>query len=80
MHGTGITGLDVIEETIPPEEVVREVDLGFGKCKLGILAPVSKYKHPKDLAGKRIVTSFPNCTHPPIARSLGTRIRLCAAS
>lgn len=57
----GITGIDVIEETVPPEEVVREVDLGFGRCKLGVLAPVaSVYKDPKQLAGKRIVTSFPN--------------------
>jgi hypothetical protein len=63
LYPAGITGIDVIEETVPPEEVVREVDLGFGRCKLGVLAPVaSVYKDPKQLAGKRIVTSFPNCT------------------
>eukprot|EP00285_Hemiselmis_virescens_P015206 CAMPEP_0173385872 /NCGR_PEP_ID=MMETSP1356-20130122/8470_1 /TAXON_ID=77927 ORGANISM="Hemiselmis virescens, Strain PCC157" /NCGR_SAMPLE_ID=MMETSP1356 /ASSEMBLY_ACC=CAM_ASM_000847 /LENGTH=299 /DNA_ID=CAMNT_0014341869 /DNA_START=58 /DNA_END=957 /DNA_ORIENTATION=- len=57
----GITGLDVIDETIPPEEVVREVDLGFGRCKLSVQAPVrSNITKVSDLAGKRIVTSFPN--------------------
>eukprot|EP00281_Chroomonas_sp_CCMP1168_P033167 CAMPEP_0206248056 /NCGR_PEP_ID=MMETSP0047_2-20121206/20152_1 /ASSEMBLY_ACC=CAM_ASM_000192 /TAXON_ID=195065 /ORGANISM="Chroomonas mesostigmatica_cf, Strain CCMP1168" /LENGTH=305 /DNA_ID=CAMNT_0053673647 /DNA_START=105 /DNA_END=1022 /DNA_ORIENTATION=+ len=57
----GITGLDVIEETIPPEEVAKEMDLGFGKCKLAVQAPVaSGITDAKALAGKRIVTSFPN--------------------
>lgn len=35
--------------------------LGFGKCKLCLQAPAAwKVKGPEELAGKRIVTSFPN--------------------
>ena len=34
--------------------------LGFGQCKLCLLAPIaSAVKDPKELSGKRIVTSFP---------------------
>ena len=35
-------------------------ELGFGKCKLCVQAPVADgVKDVKDLSGKRIVTSFP---------------------
>ena len=38
-------------------------NLGFGKCSLSVQAPVrAGIKSPADLAGKRIVTSFPNIT------------------
>ena len=57
----GITGLDVVEESMV--DVVRVMDLGFGKCKLCVQAPVSdKISDVADLAGKRIVTSFPHLT------------------
>eukprot|EP01033_Poteriospumella_lacustris_P010124 gene10124-7220_t len=39
------------------------MNLGFGKCSLSVQAPVrAGIKSPADLAGKRIVTSFPNIT------------------
>jgi len=38
-----------------------EQELGFGKCKLCVQAPVSsKITDVKTLSGKRIVTSFPS--------------------
>lgn len=54
----GITGLDVVEES---NVVVDKVmDLGFGKCKLCVQAPVAdKITDVSSLAGGRIVTSFP---------------------
>ena len=36
--------------------------LGMGNCKLCFQAPVGKVTDPKQLIGKRIVTSFPNIT------------------
>jgi ATP phosphoribosyltransferase len=39
------------------------MELGFGKCRLCVQAPVtSKITDPAKLAGKRIVTSFPHLT------------------
>lgn len=54
----GITGRDIIEES---NVVVDEVmDLGFGKCKLCVQAPVAdNITDVSTLAGGRIVTSFP---------------------
>jgi len=57
----GITGLDVVKES--GVDVTRIMDLGFGKCKLCVQAPVAdKVQGPEELAGKRIVTSFPELT------------------
>lgn len=57
----GITGQDIVAES--ETNVVELLRLGFGKCKLGIQAPASDcIKSPADLAGKRIVTSFPAIT------------------
>ena len=57
----GVTGVDIVEEV--GLEVERVLDLGFGKCKLCVQAPVaSEIKDVKDLAGSRIVTSFPELT------------------
>lgn len=57
----GITGLDVVRES---DVVVDHImDLGFGKCKLCVQAPVAdKIADVSQLAGKRIVTSFPTLT------------------
>lgn len=57
----GITGYDVVKES---ESIVERVlDLGFGKCKLCVQAPVcDNITDPAVLAGGRIVTSFPNLT------------------
>ncbi len=57
----GITGLDVVQESMV--EVDHIMDLGFGKCKLCVQAPVaSNIKEVKELAGGRVVTSFPDLT------------------
>jgi len=57
----GITGQDMVQENEVTVESV--LDLGFGKCKLCVQAPVvDKITDVKTLAGKRIVTSFPNIT------------------
>ncbi|CAN0305490.1 unnamed protein product, partial [Ectocarpus fasciculatus] len=56
----GITGLDVVKETSDDTEIEVAMELGFGKCKLCVQAPVSAgIKDVKTLSGKRIVTSFP---------------------
>jgi len=55
----GITGTDCVREAGADVETI--MNLGFGGCKLCVQAPVTaKITHPRDLAGKRIVTSFPN--------------------
>jgi ATP phosphoribosyltransferase len=57
----GITGLDVVRESMV--QVDHVMDLGFGACKLCVQAPVKdQIKNIEDLAGKRIVTSFPDVT------------------
>ena len=57
----GITGNDLVAENMVT--VDRILDLGFGKCKLCVQAPVTDdVKSVEALAGKRIVTSFPNVT------------------
>ncbi|CAM9548116.1 unnamed protein product [Chrysoparadoxa australica] len=59
----GITGLDVIEETGQGEHIDVAMELGFGKCKLCVLAPKTAHvTDPSTLAGQRIVTSFPGLT------------------
>eukprot|EP00045_Choanoeca_perplexa_P003963 m.34611 g.34611 ORF g.34611 m.34611 type:complete len:289 (-) comp12325_c0_seq1:958-1824(-) len=56
----GITGEDIIAES--NAKVNTLMKLGLGKCKLCFQAPVGTVNDPKDLIGKRIVTSFPNIT------------------
>ena len=57
----GITGFDVVTESKVTVEKV--MDLGFGKCKLCVQAPiVDNIKNVEELAGKRIATSFVNVT------------------
>jgi ATP phosphoribosyltransferase len=62
------------------------MDLGFGKCRLCVQAPViSNITDVKMLAGKRIVTSFPNLTKKyfdALDRELGveTKIRFVSGS
>lgn len=55
----GITGQDMVAED---GAVVNELELmGFGKCRLCLQAPIAdKITSAASLAGKRIVTSFPN--------------------
>lgn len=56
----GITGEDIIAES--QAQVVELMKLGMGKCKLCFQAPKGTVSSPKELVGKRIVTSFPNIT------------------
>ncbi len=56
----GITGSDIVSETGMENEVKVVMKLGFGKCKLCVMARNdSEYQDVASLAGKRIVTSFP---------------------
>ena len=56
----GITGEDIIGESQADVEVLMK--LGLGKCRLSVQAPVGEVTDVRSLAGKRIVTSFPNLT------------------
>eukprot|EP00730_Choanoeca_flexa_P007941 TRINITY_DN12416_c1_g1_i1.p1 TRINITY_DN12416_c1_g1~~TRINITY_DN12416_c1_g1_i1.p1 ORF type:complete len:293 (+),score=73.20 TRINITY_DN12416_c1_g1_i1:99-977(+) len=56
----GITGEDIIAES--NAQVNTLMKLGMGKCKLCFQAPKGTVSDPKELIGKRIVTSFPNVT------------------
>ncbi|KAL9188249.1 hypothetical protein ACHAXT_006627 [Thalassiosira profunda] len=80
----GVTGVDIVEEH--GLEVERVMDLGFGKCRLCVQAPVtSQITDIKALAGKRIVTSFPSLTKKffdPLDAEMGvtTSIRFVSGS
>lgn len=51
------------QETDMENNVEVAMNLGFGQCKLCVQAPVSSnITDPSQLAGKRIVTSFPHLT------------------
>jgi len=57
----GITGVDIVEESEVDVDMIYP--LGIGKCKLCLQGPVAKHiKDASELAGKRIVTSFPSLT------------------
>lgn len=56
----GITGEDIVAESQVDVDVLMK--LGLGKCRLSVQGPVGKYPDPKNLAGKRIATSFPVLT------------------
>jgi ATP phosphoribosyltransferase len=81
----GVTGVDIVMEN-GDTEVQRVLDLGFGKCRLCVQAPIrSRITDAKMLAGKRIVTSFPVLTKKffdPIDQELGvtTSIRFVSGS
>mmetsp|Transcript_29838 Transcript_29838/g.72284 ORF Transcript_29838/g.72284 Transcript_29838/m.72284 type:complete len:296 (-) Transcript_29838:282-1169(-) len=70
----GITGYDVVQESQVVVETITQ--LGFGKCKLAVQAPVvDDVTNVELLAGKRIATSFPDVTKSffgPIDEKLGT--------
>jgi len=56
----GITGEDMVAESLAEVQVLMQ--LGFGKCNLSVQAPKDKGFKAENLAGMRIVTSFPNIT------------------
>eukprot|EP00054_Salpingoeca_dolichothecata_P006430 m.38341 g.38341 ORF g.38341 m.38341 type:complete len:304 (+) comp16468_c0_seq1:34-945(+) len=69
----GITGEDIIAESQADVKVL--MPLGIGKCRLCVQAPVGTVKDVKQLAGKRIVTSFPELARKFFAKydeELGT--------
>jgi ATP phosphoribosyltransferase len=80
----GITGWDVVKESMV--EVTHVMDLGFGACKLCVQAPVAdKVTDVESLAGKRIVTSFPDLTKEFFApmdakKGVETKIRFVSGS
>lgn len=80
----GITGYDIVKES--EVDVDKVMDLGFGKCRLCVQAPVAeKITDVKTLAGKRIVTSFPHLTKEffkPFDEELGveTKVKFVSGS
>lgn len=56
----GITGEDIIAESLQADNLDVLMPLKMGKCKLCLQAAVGTITDPKELCGKRIVTSFPN--------------------
>jgi ATP phosphoribosyltransferase len=74
----GITGFDVVQESMV--EVDTIMDLGFGKCRLCVQAPVAdNISDVETLAGKRIVTSFPVLTKKffdPIDKKKGVTTKI----
>ncbi|CAI5740716.1 unnamed protein product [Hyaloperonospora brassicae] len=80
----GITGQDIIAES--KTEVEELLQLGFGRCKLGVQTPVKDgVTSPAQLAGKRIVTSFPEVTrdyfkHLETAETGATKIKYVSGS
>ena len=63
----GITGADLVTES--GVELVERLQLGMGNCRLAICVPEDgDVQSPKDLAGKRIATSFPRVTQHYLAQ------------
>ena len=59
--GLGITGADLVAES--GAEVVHRIDLGVGSCRLALCVPDdSAIDDPRQLAGRRVATSFPRIT------------------
>lgn len=74
----GITGRDQVAEheaISPPTEdtgVEEVLDLGFGKCSLQVQVPEKgSIKHPKELVGMNVVTSFVGLTEKYFAHLEG---------
>ena len=59
--GLGITGADLVAES--GAEVVHRLDLGVGSCRLALCVPDdAPIADPRQLAGRRVATSFPRIT------------------
>jgi ATP phosphoribosyltransferase len=59
--GLGITGADLVAES--GADVIHRLDLGVGSCRLALCVPDdSAIDHPRQLAGRRVATSFPRIT------------------
>ncbi|MCX7413491.1 MAG: ATP phosphoribosyltransferase [Planctomycetia bacterium] len=63
----GITGADLVAESGAP--LVHRLDLGIGSCRLALcVADDSKVTDARQLAGKRVATSFPRITRTWLAQ------------
>ena len=59
--GLGITGADLVAES--GAELVHRLDLGVGSCRLALCVPDdAAIDDPRQLAGRRVATSFPRIT------------------
>ena len=59
--GLGITGADLVAES--GAELVHRLDLGVGSCRLALCVPDdASIDDPRQLAGRRVATSFPRIT------------------
>ena len=57
----GVTGADLVAES--RVELTTRLELGVGSCRLAVCVPESsEIKHPSELNGARIATSFPHNT------------------
>ena len=57
----GITGADLVAES--EAEVIHRLDLGVGSCRLALCVPDdASIDDPRNLAGRRVATSFPRIT------------------
>lgn len=69
----GITGLDQIKEADMYDNVNDLLDLKFGSCKLQIQVPErGEFSDPKQLVGKKIVSSFTKLTRDYFEQLEGT--------
>ena len=76
--GLGITGADLVAES--GAEVVHRIDLGVGSCRLALCVPDdSAIDDPRQLAGRRVATSFPRITKEWLAER-GVEAHLVALS
>ena len=76
--GLGITGADLVAES--GAEVVHRIDLGVGSCRLALCVPDdSTIDDPRQLAGRRVATSFPRITKEWLAER-GVEAHLVALS
>lgn len=74
----GIVGANVTLET--QADVTMLQDLGFGHCRLSMASPVSQnIRSSKDLAGKRVATSYPVLTKKYF-ESLGLDVKIIKIS
>jgi len=65
--GLGITGADLVAES--EADVVHRLDLGVGHCRLALCVPDdSPIDDPRQLAGRRVATSFPRVTRQWLAQ------------
>ena len=76
--GLGITGADLVAES--GAEVVHRIYLGVGSCRLALCVPdYSTIDDPRQLAGRRVATSFPRITKEWLAER-GVEAHLVALS